>query len=630
MVLYDVSLPYPRKHVRLTDHTCDPGEAVYAESPPVLLLTLAGETRSVSHAATAAMISHRGPDSNISTSTMTATRYQVVYPNPLLRKQDRVRLCSIDSQTDRRGLLSQLYEEYSGHTEDLERATLWKASGLSKAEASNDSMQNVYDWLLNKCKCEDPEILRSTVVKSFPDGPHDQSLEQVDVVVVTPAIVEAMRRGVADELRYIKAREELARAIELTLSPSESVRSATAVEEAVSGPDPMTLDRAFDLVVGATDFFHEGGRREAALKPILQGLLVGDSQWQMPTAGGTAKQDGIWFKGPFGYLVVELKNEPGLGGDPFLQGFVAYAKIITQNEYSSYLGHSNMPVILLAIAGNCLVMSTAVFTDAIYANELLSTRLHLGPHSSDNVLHIARVFMAINNSTERLRELYEDLRRVPRSSPPQAKVLRPNPTADPPGLIDLPELEFFCKVDRADGAELPDIDEDNERHAMYLARMQIGTLTRVVFVKFAAKYHEAARRLLADQDPPLAPTLYLCARVIGDMYMVVMEYIPKSRDRSILSHFSTPPPQAVSGVVYRDVCKALYLLHERDFVFGDLREVNLLYLPKDGGRVLLVDFDGVGRDGMDRYSACLNPEAGLGVKRRQIMERHMIARIWGA
>ena len=37
-----------------------------------------------------------------------------------------------------------------------------------------------------------------------------------------------------------------------------------------------------------------------------------------------------------------------------------------------------------------------------------------------------------------------------------------------------------------------------------------------------------------------------------------------------------------------------------------------LYLL-DCGCILLVDFDGVGRDGADRYSAYLNPNAGLGV-----------------
>ena len=57
-------------------------------------------------------------------------------------------------------------------------------------------------------------------------------------------------------------------------------------------------------------------------------------------------------------------------------------------------------MILLTITGNRLVISTAVFTDAIYADELFLVALRLGPHRSNNVLHVARVFMAINESME--------------------------------------------------------------------------------------------------------------------------------------------------------------------------------------------------------------------------------------
>ncbi|KAF9643229.1 hypothetical protein BDM02DRAFT_3104685 [Thelephora ganbajun] len=387
-------------------------------------------------------------------------------------------------------------------------------------------------------------------------------------------------------------------------------------------PDRTTLNSAFKLVAIATDFFDKEGKKEEALKQILRELLAGKNQ---PTADNPPKPDGVWFEGPFACLIAQLKDDPGHGGDPFLQGLLMYGKTITQEEYAPYLEQSNMPVILLAIAGNRLVVSTAVFTDAIYADELLSIRLHLGPHASDNVLHVARVFMAINKSMERLRDLYKNLVGVPRPSPPQAKALWPNPTADPPEFTEiLPKLEFFCKVNRADGAELSVIDEDNERHAMYLTRMETETSTRVVFVKFAAKYHEDAHRLLADQDPPLAPALYFCARVVGDMYMVVMEYIPKSRGQSTDPHSSTdgsPAPLLAPAVVRRDVCKGLDLLHGRDLVFGDLRETNLLYLAEDGGRMLFVDFDGVGQDRVDRYSACLDSAAGLGMDKLQVMEK---------
>ena len=279
-----------------------------------------------------------------------------------------------------------------------------------------------------------------------------------------------------------------------------------------------------------------------------------------------------------------------------------------------------MPIILLAIAGNRLVVSTAIFTNRIYADELLSIKLHLGSHGSDNVRRVARVFMAINKATIELRKLYEF---PPTNSLPQIGAMWPGPTLDPPqSTTKLPELEFFSKINRANGTALQIINEDNERHAMYLARMKIGTSgdQDVVFVKFAVNYNEYAHRLLAQHN--LAPALHFCARVVGDMYMVVMEYIPKARGRDLHSATSDSPPLEVApAVVERDVTKALKLLHDEKLVFGDLREINMLYLTERGGRVLLVDFDGVGRDGEDTFSCSLNPETGLGVDRGQVMEQ---------
>ena len=156
---------------------------------------------------------------------------------------------------------------------------------------------------------------------------------------------------------------------------------------------------------------------------------------------------------------------------------------------------------------------------------------------------------------------------------------------------------------------------------MYLAQMQINTSSQVVLVKFTTKYNENAHLLLAGQN--LAPTLHFCARVTGGMYMVVMEYIPNSRGWSLdlLSSVDDPPSLPKPEVIHRDIRKALGLLRGQGLVFGDLREANSLYLPEGGGRVLLVDFDGVGLDGKDRYSLCLNPDLELGVKRWQIMEK---------
>ena len=203
--------------------------------------------------------------------------------------------------------------------------------------------------------------------------------------------------------------------------------------------------------------------------------------------------------------------------------------------------------------------------------------------------------MAIRKCTERLHELYRNLGATTRLIP-AAKILWPNPTSDPPGSTEgIPELEFFSKVDRSTGAPINQtiLNEENKGHAMYLARMrnEDGTSTKNVFVKFAVKYDAATHRLLANNNPPLAPALYSCTPVLGGMFMVIVEYFPGASLRDAPS----PLPVAVYEAVRRDVSRALELLHEQDLVFGHLVEENLLYLPEDVGRALLVDFENVGR-----------------------------------
>ena len=165
-------------------------------------------------------------------------------------------------------------------------------------------------------------------------------------------------------------RIEVSQATKGALSPSDSVKSASSIKGAVLGvsgprygrpahhfgpptalfsqplallkhhldnlesltPDPAMLDHAFALIVCAAGFFQDEVVREAGLRPLLRELLVGTNEWQRETMDRSAKPDGVWLQGHFAYLIVELKNESGLGGDPSLQGLVSYGKIVTQDE----------------------------------------------------------------------------------------------------------------------------------------------------------------------------------------------------------------------------------------------------------------------------------------------------------
>jgi tRNA A-37 threonylcarbamoyl transferase component Bud32 len=57
------------------------------------------------------------------------------------------------------------------------------------------------------------------------------------------------------------------------------------------------------------------------------------------------------------------------------------------------------------------------------------------------------------------------------------------------------------------------------------------------------------------------------------------------------------------------VRRAMNLLHENDYVFGDLRPSNI-FKPTDGTRVVLVDFGLCGQDGVGRYPPFRNQEFG--------------------
>jgi len=88
-------------------------------------------------------------------------------------------------------------------------------------------------------------------------------------------------------------------------------------------PDQLHVKHAFGLVTTAASFFETEDERKWSLQPYLDALLA---SCETQIVGG----HGVWLEGPFAYLIFGLKNEQGLGGDPFLQSLTVYSKIIQQ------------------------------------------------------------------------------------------------------------------------------------------------------------------------------------------------------------------------------------------------------------------------------------------------------------
>ena len=124
-----------------------------------------------------------------------------------------------------------------------------------------------------------------------------------------------------------------------------------------------------------------------------------------------------------------------------------------------------------------------------------------------------------------------------------------------------------------------------------------GSEGREIVVKFAESYSEEAHRMLAAET--LAPELLHCERISDEVHFVVMDYFDgRPMEESDLEGED-------KDTLIKSLRKALDILHKRGFVFGDLREPNILI---SGGDLRLVDFDWCGKVGEAFYPQNISME----------------------
>ena len=144
--------------------------------------------------------------------------------------------------------------------------------------------------------------------------------------------------------------------------------------------------------------------------------------------------------------------------------------------------------------------------------------------------------------------------------------------------------------DNGQRVELRDVARlaaDYSSKAVFLADARVTDKDKAMFkvvVKFTEAYGKDAHRV-AHEDG-FAPKLYYCEKVesVG-MWVVVTDFV-----LSVSVHVSS---------VAEPLRKAVKTLHDKGFVFGDLREPNVLVTEE--GEVQLIDFDWAGHAGEARY-----------------------------
>jgi len=300
-------------------------------------------------------------------------------------------------------------------------------------------------------------------------------------------------------------------------------------------------------------------------------------------------------------LLSEDKRELAEGVcDPTIQAGLSLARYWSQPDRIKLRSLTCCPTFLIANGGPWLVVLGAVFTDKIICQQLTGM-IWIGHNRILNKAHtryVARVLHSLGRNILKLKDHYNSLAT---SGSVQVNPLEINIRRFFPSINsyydDIKQTRVYF-----DYVEPLEVDP---ACITFRARTKEGDKEGDkggdIVVKFVEDYGEDVHRLLAKEG--YAPQLFYFGQIdstdgaptYGSLRMVVMEYLPGATVAKLQEQGSL---RDLDGLVTA-LQGVMKLLHDRGYVYGDLRSPNVIIM--EDYTVKLIDFDWAGKAGIARY-----------------------------
>jgi hypothetical protein len=266
------------------------------------------------------------------------------------------------------------------------------------------------------------------------------------------------------------------------------------------------------------------------------------------------------------YCNLEVKVEKGSGdGDPYMQGIAYYIKSLPND-----VGVTQLPCFLLELCGTAFSVSGIVNTDSqIICDPLSPTYQLLCNPDFVTSQKIAKLFASLKRSLEILQ------------------------SHDPNGFLPASQFPYITCFHGIDSNSVFSIQYLKKMKGLLFHAKILGKELEVA-VKFCSRYNRDVH--LFCHSMGFAPAL-ISYHSLGHYFVVVMEKL-SLRPLSFDDRKNTEIRDQVQFIVQK--------LKEKRYVHGDMRESNVLF-DTLGKRVVLVDFDWAGVDGIDVYPPFMNP-----------------------
>ncbi|RGB37856.1 hypothetical protein C1646_756386 [Rhizophagus diaphanus] len=310
------------------------------------------------------------------------------------------------------------------------------------------------------------------------------------------------------------------------------------------------------LILAVADSYDNEEERNEKIREILMEKLGAILLIESGKTKQKCKSDGIFTSISGLFFVHSSKN------DPTIQGAIYYRDYWSQQNVEQIRNCCCALSFIIAMAGPRFCILGGVFLSRVVVQpltDLISLTINL--QDFDKVRRIARLFYSLSRALQQLRE----------------------------------DINFTY---------INEIFDDHTR-TIWKAKKENG---EIIVVKFTPKYNIEAHNICSSIG--CAPDLFYCsndneAKTLWGFKMVIMEYISAiSLDQKFIKgEIKTESCK----VIYEDIKQAIGLLHEKNFVFADLRASNILIIDTEKNQqAMLIDFDWCGKSDEDRYSPSMN------------------------
>ncbi|KAI6043647.1 hypothetical protein EDC04DRAFT_672629 [Pisolithus marmoratus] len=366
-----------------------------------------------------------------------------------------------------------------------------------------------------------------------------------------------------------QGRDTVAPPVQL-FNPAFAYFTSKAFDAEHAVPYAFTRD-VRDLVQSSAVIHGSEAESRDYLKPVIQKiigyppLLLSDFDSTAP-GGMVAIPHGRTDYLPI--VIYEEQNELGDGeSDPSTQAAFSYQHIFGQKDTHALALTTCCPAFIIARAGPWLTILGGIITTKCIVQRLtdfLWLPVHC-THDDDHLFRIARIFYVLKESIGQLHSWFRE------------------------GGV---EVQFRYQQPL----------EDTDTCVTYLAQT-FGPCPKDIVVKFITRYGGDAHRTMADAG--FAPKLRYFGPIgtgedavsYGKLKMVVMDYVEG------MTLFNALKERAVPANFPTHLRQAIAYLHGAGFVFGDLREPNIMVTPRNKFTPVLIDFDWAGKDGEVLYPA---------------------------